>query len=83
MDFEKVKHHKLKMYPQNEWVDASDFDALLSEMRETRRALEMAVQEVGKGKFLSGLTSEEWISEARSELAKESATPSTCETAQP
>jgi hypothetical protein len=49
----------------SEVVQADDYDALLALYHDTRKALEMAVQVEGKGKFISGLTADEWIMNAR------------------
>jgi hypothetical protein len=67
MDFEKVRRWRYDRGRGPHVVLASDFDALLSELRETQRALEIAADEAdGRS---DAKTMERWISEARTELS--------------
>lgn len=72
IDFDKVERFDDRDIVQGEllgqsgsYVNAADFDALLCAYKETRRALEIGARD----EFYESWRIEEWISEARTELA--------------
>lgn len=72
-DWSKVEVYWMSFAESDERVVLeTDFDSLLTELRETRRALEMSNSDdwVG-GRTSESRTVEDWLSEARTELAKE------------